>query len=68
MTGALKQYKLFRGIREFKQSVTGEKDDEPQEEPAKTIGTAQATSAHVEPPTTHRVEADASRAADDKHS
>lgn len=59
---------LGKGIREFKQSVTGEKDDEPQEEPAKAIAAAQATPAHVEPPTTHRVEADASRAADDEHS
>ena len=50
---------LGKGIREFKDSVTGDhRDDDSQEEAAKAIGAPKATTTHVEPATTHRVEAD----------
>ncbi len=59
---------LGKGIREFKESVTGEhRDDDSQEEAAKAIGAPQATAAPVEPPTTHRVEADKAETVHDKH-
>jgi sec-independent protein translocase protein TatA len=59
---------LGKGIREFKDSVTGEnKDDDAVEDPdVKTIGTPKATTTPIEPATTHRVEAD--KVAHDKHS
>jgi sec-independent protein translocase protein TatA len=48
---------LGKGIREFKDSVTGEsKDDE--DDDVKAISASQATTTPVEPPTTYRVEAD----------
>jgi sec-independent protein translocase protein TatA len=61
---------LGKGIREFKDSVTGEnKDDDAVEDPeVKTIGTPKATITPVEPPTTHRVEADKVEVAHDKRS
>lgn len=56
---------LGKGIREFKESVTGEKDDD-EDEDVKAISAAQATATPVEPPTTHRVEGDKARVAHDK--
>ena len=47
---------LGKGIREFKDSVTGDRDEDSQEDAAKAIGAPEATHAPVEPPTTHRVE------------
>ena len=50
---------LGKGIREFKDSVTGEnKDDDVDDDDVKTISASKATTTPVEPPTTHRVEAD----------
>ena len=49
---------LGRGIREFKESVSGENSDEEPEQEAKAISASQPPAAPVEPPTTHRVEAD----------
>ena len=50
---------LGKGIREFKDSVTGDhRDDDSQEEAAKAIGAPQATTTQVKPATTHRIEAD----------
>jgi sec-independent protein translocase protein TatA len=56
---------LGKGIREFKDSVTGEnKDDDDDDAPA--IPAAKATATPVEPPTTHRVEEDKTETAHDK--
>jgi sec-independent protein translocase protein TatA len=51
---------LGKGIREFKDSVTGENkdDDEDADDDAKAISASKATAAPVEPSTTHRVEED----------
>jgi len=51
---------LGKGIREFKDSVTGDhRDDDSQEEAAKPIGApAATTTTQVKPATTHRIEAD----------
>jgi sec-independent protein translocase protein TatA len=50
---------LGKGIREFKDSVTGDHSDEDsQEEAAKPIPAPQATITQVKPATTHRIEAD----------
>jgi sec-independent protein translocase protein TatA len=50
---------LGKGIREFKDSVTGDhRDDDSQEEAAKPIGAPAATTTQVKPATTHRIEAD----------
>jgi sec-independent protein translocase protein TatA len=50
---------LGKGIREFKDSVTGEnKDDDVDDDDVKAISASKATATPVEPPTTHRVEAD----------
>ena len=58
---------LGKGIREFKDSVTGEnKDDDDDDVPA--ISTSKATATPVEPPTTHRVEEDDVPVAHDKNS
>ena len=68
---------LGKGIREFKDSVTGDNDDDAIEEPVvKTVETPQsvpvetpqAVPTPVEPPTTHRVEADKADHAQDKPS
>jgi sec-independent protein translocase protein TatA len=61
---------LGKGIREFKESVTGDnKDDDAVEDPeVKTIGTPEATHTPVDPPTTHRVEADEVETVPDKTS
>ena len=60
---------LGKGIREFKDSVTGEnKDDETQEDAAKSIGTPEAVDKPIEPPTTHRVEVDEAETVHDKTS
>jgi sec-independent protein translocase protein TatA len=60
---------LGKGIREFKDSVTGEsKDDENQEDAAKSIGTPTAVDKPIDPPTTHRVEADDAEVVHDKNS
>jgi sec-independent protein translocase protein TatA len=66
---------LGKGIREFKDSVTGDHDDEDAEPDVQTI-TASETAAPVEPssttpvepPTTHRVEADKAETVADKPS
>jgi sec-independent protein translocase protein TatA len=50
---------LGKGIREFKDSVTGEnKDDDVDDDDVKAISASKATTTPVEPATTHRVEAD----------
>ena len=50
---------LGKGIREFKDSVTGDHHDEDtQEAAAKPIAAPKPATTHVEPATTHRVEAD----------
>ena len=61
---------LGKGIREFKDSVTGDnKDDDAVEDPdVKTIGTPKATTTPIEPPTAHRVEADEAEVVHDKTS
>ena len=57
---------LGKGIREFKDSVTGDHhDEEPQEEPAKVISAPQATATQVKPATSHRIEADKAEAGPD---
>jgi sec-independent protein translocase protein TatA len=59
---------LGKGIREFKDSVTGDhRDDDSQEEAAKAIGAPAATTTHVEPATTHRIEADKAEVVNDKN-
>jgi sec-independent protein translocase protein TatA len=59
---------LGKGIREFKDSVTGDHhDDDSQEEAAKAIGApAATTTTQVKPATTHRIEADKVEAGPDK--
>lgn len=60
---------LGKGIREFKDSVTGEnKDDDRDDEDARAITASKATATPVEPPTTHRVEGDKAPVAHDKTS
>jgi sec-independent protein translocase protein TatA len=49
---------LGKGIREFKDSVTGENKDDDADDDAKAISASKATAAPVEPSTTHRVEED----------
>ncbi|MBS1881630.1 MAG: twin-arginine translocase TatA/TatE family subunit [Actinobacteria bacterium] len=60
---------LGKGIREFKDSVTGEKeDDDVVEDPdVKTIAASKATTTPVEPSTTHQVEADEAEVVNDKN-
>jgi sec-independent protein translocase protein TatA len=55
---------LGKGIREFKDSVTGENKDD---DDAKAISASRASTAPVEPPTTHRVEADKAKVTHDKN-
>ncbi|HTR75695.1 MAG TPA: twin-arginine translocase TatA/TatE family subunit [Solirubrobacterales bacterium] len=57
---------LGKGIREFKDSVTGDHKDD--DDDVKAISASQATSTPVEPPITHRVEADETEVARDKNS
>ena len=59
---------LGKGIREFKDSVTGDdaRTTKPQEDAAKSIGTPKAVDHTIEPPTTHRIEADKAEAVPDK--
>jgi sec-independent protein translocase protein TatA len=57
---------LGKGIREFKDSVTGDHPDD--DEDVKAISASKATATPVEPPTTHRVEADEPEVAHDKSS
>jgi sec-independent protein translocase protein TatA len=60
---------LGKGIREFKESVTGEnKDDDTGDEDARAISASKATATPVEPPTTHRVEGDKVELGRDKNS
>ena len=60
---------LGKGIREFKDSVTGEnKDDDRDDEDARAITASKATATPVEPPTTYRVEADEAEVVHDKTS
>jgi sec-independent protein translocase protein TatA len=60
---------LGKGIREFKDSVTGEsKDDEAQEDAAKSIGKPKALDHTIEPATTHRIEADEAETVHEKNS
>jgi sec-independent protein translocase protein TatA len=49
---------LGKGIREFKDSVTGENKDDDVDDDVKAISASKATTTPVEPATTHRVEAD----------
>jgi sec-independent protein translocase protein TatA len=58
---------LGKGIREFKDSVTGENKDDDVDEDVKAIGASKATTTPVEPPTTHRVEEDPVEVAHDKN-
>jgi len=58
---------LGKGIREFKDSVTGENKDDDDDD-VKAISTSNATATPVEPPTTHRVEEDEVPVAHDKNS
>jgi sec-independent protein translocase protein TatA len=60
---------LGKGIREFKDSVTGENkdDDAGGGVEVRTIGTAEATTTPVDPPTTYRVEADEAEVVHDKN-
>jgi len=58
---------LGKGIREFKDSVTGDHhDEETQEEAAKPIAAPRPTTTQVKPATTHRIEADKVEAGPDK--
>jgi sec-independent protein translocase protein TatA len=59
---------LGKGIREFKESVTGENKDDEDDEDVKAISTSNATATPVEPSTTHRVEEDEVKVAPDKNS
>jgi sec-independent protein translocase protein TatA len=59
---------LGKGIREFKDSVTGENKDDDVDDDVKAISASKATTTPVEPPTTHRVEEDAVEVAHDKNS
>ena len=60
---------LGKGIREFKDSVTGEnKDDDDDDDDVKAISASKATATPVEPSTTHRVEEDEVKVAHDKNS
>ncbi|HKZ13992.1 MAG TPA: twin-arginine translocase TatA/TatE family subunit [Solirubrobacterales bacterium] len=58
---------LGKGIREFKDSVTGDNKDDDSDDDVKTISASQATTTPVEPPTTHRVEADKAEVVHDKN-
>ena len=61
---------LGKGIREFKDSVTGDNKDEDDavEDPdVKTIGEPKAVTTPIDPPTTHRVEADEAEVVSDKN-
>lgn len=58
---------LGKGIREFKDSVTGDHKDDESDDDVKTISASQATTTPVEPPTTHRVEADKAEVVHDKN-
>jgi sec-independent protein translocase protein TatA len=49
---------LGKGIREFKDSVTGENKDDDDDDDVKAISASKATATPVEPSTTHRVEED----------
>jgi sec-independent protein translocase protein TatA len=57
---------LGKGIREFKDSVTGENKDDDVD--VKAIRASEATTTPVEPSTTHRVEADEAEVVHDKTS
>lgn len=60
---------LGKGIREFKESVTGEnKDDDADDDDVKAISESKATAPPVEPSTTYRVEEDEVKVAPDKNS
>jgi sec-independent protein translocase protein TatA len=68
---------LGKGIREFKDSVTGDHDDDAADADVKAVRASQATTTPVEPratttpvepPTTHRVEADKAETVADKNS
>jgi sec-independent protein translocase protein TatA len=62
---------LGKGIREFKDSVTGDHDDDVVEPEVKTVSATPppvqpTTTTPVQPPTTHRVEADKTETVADK--
>jgi len=59
---------LGKGIREFKDSVTGENKDDDDDDDVKAISASNATATPVEPSTTHRVEEDEVKVAPDKNS
>ena len=59
---------LGKGIREFKDSVTGENKDDDTDDDVQAISASKATATPVEPVTTHRVEADKAPAARDENS
>ncbi len=59
---------LGKGIREFKESVTGEKDDDDRDDEVRTISASKAAATPVEQPPTNPVEADEAEVAHDKRS
>jgi sec-independent protein translocase protein TatA len=59
---------LGKGIREFKDSVTGDHKDDDADDDVQAISASKATAPPVEPPTTHRVEEDEVPVARDKNS
>jgi sec-independent protein translocase protein TatA len=57
---------LGKGLREFKDSVTGDnKDDDDDDDDLKAISASKATATPVEPSTAHRVEEDEVKTAPD---
>ena len=58
---------LGKGIREFKDSVTGDKDDD-HDDDVRAISASKAAATPVEQPPTNPVEADEAEVAPDKHS
>ncbi|HEY2478291.1 MAG TPA: twin-arginine translocase TatA/TatE family subunit [Solirubrobacterales bacterium] len=57
---------LGKGIREFKDSVTGDKDDD-HDDDARAISASKAAATPVEQPPTNPVEADEAEVAHDKN-
>jgi sec-independent protein translocase protein TatA len=58
---------LGKGIREFKDSVTGENKDDGDDDDVKAVTASKATATPAEPPTTHRVEEDEVETVHDKN-
>jgi sec-independent protein translocase protein TatA len=59
---------LGKGIREFKDSVTGENKDDDHDDDVRAISASKAAATPVEQPPTNPVEADEAEVAHDKHS